>query len=1242
MRVSGRKRICPSCGRKLVTSTLHECPSCGELISRRAKKCPVCHADLPGVASKTKAKTSEMIAEVPVPAIKETDSIQVKEEMRQSCPECGTPLDGTESKCPKCGHELKSDLVRRCTICGAHHEEGLIECPNCGIPLAGVGVAAKTAIPTDSISVGKPSHAVSVRRLANSRPCPSCGAIIPKSFQECPLCKTSFVEMKPQEEAHGLSAESSKIERPEVSPIAAVKVDSTEIRHAKLRKLKTEKVTTVPATAQTSAHGLTNGVGQVNGLGKVNGTGMASGGAYVNGTGVSSGLGAESKKRSAKHTSNIIRWQFLAVLIAIIIVISTFVFLSYSQEKSSVSVDGKFGDWGSVQKFGMYTTAGSAPINVDEWAVSHQSDKVFVYVKVQADMMRSVNVSSFYLFIDNDNSPSTGYSVSWIGADYLVELDGWNGSVRSSSVSKYGSGTDHLDWNSWVRVGSASASVSGTQLEASAELPEALSPNAKLLLLSKDNLDRNALSYPMPQKGGLLIIKQEAGTGIQADGIVPSASSVAILKLTLSCEGAGGTVDDIVPSVTGATLSFDFQRVSLSSGGSRVINISVDTSSSAPGTFAEALVSASNVNSSFAGVNVVGLPARAYVKSAPAAIHIDGAFADWTGKVTTDSDPVPVGDKNIDMNAVGAVNSTASSSFYVSVLGEMLGGSQVPVSASKPSTGGGGAIVIPTKKTGEDVLRIYVDSDLSSATGYLKMVAPKTVGADYLIEVKGIDEVARSGTLYSYSSGQWSAVSGAFVLAENDRQQIELSVSSSSISGSSSIDFIVETTDWRARSDLATSVPTPGKSLSRFTAGSPGIDAWIVDGTKSSAATAMSYQRKLFDDGINFWSFFYNGTNTVHKYSVDGGQTWTNSGSVFRTAGVNETSIWHDSSTGTVYAVGDTSTATNRVYVQVGTVDAAAHSISWATIDYGPKTSAVALGGKNTYICKDTNGYLWVLSSNCTALGAYQLSAFRSSAVNNASSWVFTGQMLTASSTLDNVKGSIVPAGLGSNVWAIYAYNGNVGARKYTVSWSAQSTIFPTTGGSSRANTDNSPPSVVVDGKGVVHVVFGNGYRWAGISIPRTLYSHNNTGLTTFSPNLDLDPLEPLNVGNYYPTISLDASTNDLHVFWLRSVSTTTFAPITVMGSKCVSGTWSYITIDQQTNFTKQYLTSIYSVSSEDKICWQWTQNLTAPIEVLYDNIPIPEFSHLAMPIIGSIAIFAVYRQRSRDKQNRHRRQAQD
>jgi hypothetical protein len=975
------------------------------------------------------------------------------------------------------------------------------------------------------------------------------------------------------------------------------------------------------------ARGRTNGVGHVNGLSKVSGTEAAKGEAFVNGTGISNGLGSRSKGKPAERTSFLTRWQLLAVLVAIAIVIPTFVFLSYSNKSGEFSIDGDFSDWDGATIYGTRIHSTSATSNITEWAIGTQASDLFLYLKTQERVMSSPNPESYFLFVDSDGLNTTGYITGSIGADFLLQLTGWDSAVTATSLSRYSASSDQYNWNGWTSVGSLSCVLDLTRLEAGASLPVELGQSARFVLVSQDSVDRGSVSYTAPLKGGVLVVERVPSVEVTVDGILPKSASVTMLTLRFTCEGEGGRVDTVDPTLTGAPIISQEPAFSLAKGEVHEMVIAVNTSASLDGQFVSVDVLASGIVSSFASVEIVGSGASAYVRTPPSVIAIDGAFADWEGRLSMDLDSIPVTDLGTDMDEVGNVSTSQDSYFYVSVWGEMCSGTFVPALVSKPSgSGGGGAVVLP-RRTAEDVLRIYVDSDRSNSTGNWMTLNSKQIGADQMIEVKGLFGRITSVKEFDYSSlGNWVETTD-IVEAAKDSKRIEIGVSAASIGGSIDIDFIVETTSWKGRSDLATFDASSMGGLTR---------TWIVDPSSASPyATSMSYQRKVFYDGINYWSFFFDGANTVHKYSVDDGQTWTQCGSVFTTPDVNETSIWYDSSTSTVYSIGDTSSETNNVSIQVGTVDASAHKISWAARDSSLNTSRFPIAGKNTYISKDTKGFLWVLSSNCTQVkpsARYQLTAFRSTDADITDSWMNSGQILAAAVSGDNVKGSVVPAGSGNDVWAVYAYAGNVAARKFNGVWQAPEVIYIQAG--SMANTDNSPPSVVVDGKGVVHVVYGTGRRSGGVSAPAIEYSHNNTGLTSFTAGLRLDPLISPGIGDYYPTISLETSTSDLHVLWLQSDAT--FAPKTVIGKKCVSGTWSDLTIEPQTTFTKQYLTSIYSVSGGFKVCWQWTQNTTAPFHVLMDHQVIPEFGDMILPIIGFIVIFGVCTQRSRRRQDRY------
>lgn len=1231
MSIQGRKATCPGCGTKLRSPPKLECPSCGELIPKNSKKCPICNVEISRNPSRAKSKSVKKTADQHATDLAVTEPPQTKEQdNKPACPKCGTLLIGTESKCPKCDQEPVDESGIRCQLCGTTVKKGLRVCPSCGFAVDRTSDVAEHVVSPDSTPVDKSPSRVRTRKRVDSQPCPSCGVMIPKSLKKCPVCLASLVVTKPQEEAARTEAQLPKVQPLEDTAPASEKVEAEAIKPTKKRILKTAKVAAVPAPALKSAGGRTNGVGHVNGLRKTSDADAVRGESFVNGSGISNGLGARSKGSSAGRASFLTRWQFLAVLVALVIVISTFVFLSYSNSSEKFSIDGDFADWAGSTTYGSVIQSTAPATNITEWSIATQSSDLFFYLRTQANMMSSPNAESYYLFVDSDGSNATGYVMESIGADYMLELTGWDSAVRSTSLSRYSSSSDQYNWTAWTSISSLSYSLDNSRLEARATMPEALGQTAMFVLVTKDSADRGSVSCTAPLKGGVLVIEQVPSADVAATGVLPKSASVKMLTLKFKSEGQGGSVDNVNPTVTGAPLANQVPAFSLGKGEKHEITITVDTSGAPDGRLVAIEMLVSGIVSSFAHVEVIGSGASAYVGSPLSVITIDGAFADWTGRTSVDQDPIPASSPSTNINQVGNVNTTHDSYFYVSVIGEICSGTFVPATVSKPVGSGGGGTVNPARRTAEDILRIFVDSDRSISTGKQIALDSKLIGADQLIEVKGLFGRITSMKEFGYSSDNWEAMPDV-VGAAKDTKRMEISVSAASLGGSADIDFIVETTSWKGRSDLATFDPSSMSALAK---------AWIVDpSTASPYATSMSYQRKTFYDGMNYWSFFFNGTNTVYKYSVDNGQTWTYSGAVFTTKGVNETSIWYDSSTSTVYAVGDTSTATNAVLVQVGTVDASAHTISWAASDSGLKTSSFALAGKNTYISKDSNGYLWVLSSNCTRVvptAAYQLSAFRTSAANNVSSWVLSGQILAVTSTTDNVKGSIVPAGSGSDMWAVYAFMGFVAARKYNGTWQAQQIIYTSVG--SRTNTDNSPPSVVVDGKGVVHVVYGTGRRNGGISTPFIIYSHNNTGLTTFTSGLNLDPLIATGIGDYYPTISLDNSTGNLYALWLRSDATP--VPRTVMGRMNVSGVWSDMTFDPQTNFAKQYLTSVYSVSGGSMICWQWTQNTTAPSNVLFDRTQIPELGSLILPTIGLIVIFAVCMQRSRSQEDRIGRRA--
>ena len=332
-------------------------------------------------------------------------------------------------------------------------------------------------------------------------------------------------------------------------------------------------------------------------------------------------------------------------------------------------------------------------------------------------------------------------------------------------------------------------------------LQEAPSSDARFILLSQDQMARRSVSASVPVEGGALIVRQSLSPSVPISGIMASSDSEAILTLEFTCDGVEGTVDSVDVQLENLSpVVSEFEPFTLQPGEVVTVDFEVDTSSLSSGQFVSAQVSEADIGSSFASVDVVGQPARAYVGAVPSSVSIDGAFGDWTDRTASDVDLVEVLNANIDIRHVGVFNTSDSSSFFISVAGEMCSGSYVPVMKGKPVPGSGGVVVPVTRKTAEDITRIFIDSDMSSATGYPVSVDSKLIGADYRIEVRGLNGEVVSSILQRYSGVSWLLVSSD-VDAEVDWQRMELGVPSYELDGAVAIDFIIETTDWRQYKD---------------------------------------------------------------------------------------------------------------------------------------------------------------------------------------------------------------------------------------------------------------------------------------------------------------------------------------------------------------------------------------------------------------------------------------------------------
>jgi len=452
--------------------------------------------------------------------------------------------------------------------------------------------------------------------------------------------------------------------------------------------------------------------------------------------------------------------------------------------------------------------------------------------------------------------------------------------------------------------------------------------------------------------------------------------------------------------------------------------------------------------------------------------------------------------------------------------------------------------------------------DASSGNTYATISRDSGTGDLYVFYVSSTNQIKAQRY-----SGSWSAVT----LETNTKAKSSLT---SVYSGSSTTSI-----GWAWGQGSAS--PYDAK----FSVLSTTLTSRTIDTSTDSSPVSFNHQRKVFHDNAgHFWAFYFDGSNTVYTWSVDG-VTWENTVSqAFTTTGVDNPSVWfHDTgSTKIVYAVGDSSSNDATLNVRRGT-------ISGTTITWGTEATATIgtqnLASKVTFITRDSSGYLWIVTNKKSSPSTYNVGVIRSTSTDDVSSWGSVTDLLTAAISGSQVYPLIVPLSSG-NVYALWYADGAIDGKLYSGSWGSLETIATTTAGVS-----TKIPSAVVDGSGNIELAYINS---TGAVLHKQRTSSWGSATTVDS-----------GTGSTSPTITRHSGTGDLYVFYLLSTYQ--------IKGRTYSGSWSDISGIDTSTITKVYITSPYTITAAWKVSWLWGQGGSSPYEVKIARLP--EFEDIVVPI---------------------------
>lgn len=465
-------------------------------------------------------------------------------------------------------------------------------------------------------------------------------------------------------------------------------------------------------------NGLTNGLGRTNGL--TNGLGRTNG--ITNGLGRTNGLtnGLGGRRASGFRSSGFrgmmqtAGWKLYVIPLFVVglLLMPLFFVPEYQGPSTPIRIDGQFGDWASVSTAAMGSGTISNPnVDIVRFGVTDNLGPQAFYVQVAGTALQGGGASpgtmdSVRIFVDTDGASTTGYRIDGLGAERLIDVSGYAGVVRSSSLWEFDANRDVRDWAGWIKGTSTAAAASGSQIEAEAEWLDSetsIRPFAAVAHTASWDGETDIGDVPVgPGSGSLTVV---------ADPLVPaviSGTEVPLLRLTVRGHVGSVALDSVHVEIvgtapptsasslrlrdgaavlsqvtpTGRDATFSFPTMSIGEGATTTLSITGDFTGTGGETFGVRLPNGHpfGLNATAVGLrDNAGSRLVGYLGSIPGTPQVDGGFDEW-GAARSDAagDVGPRPNPNIDIEREGARSAGGSTYLYADVTGRILRGTPVP------------------------------------------------------------------------------------------------------------------------------------------------------------------------------------------------------------------------------------------------------------------------------------------------------------------------------------------------------------------------------------------------------------------------------------------------------------------------------------------------------------------------------------------------------------------------------------
>ena len=560
-----------------------------------------------------------------------------------------------------------------------------------------------------------------------------------------------------------------------------------------------------------------------------------------------------------------------------IVVITPFL-LIFTMPESTIKIDGYFFDWERAGYFQEMKATAASDVDIREYSTVVGQDIIYGYISTDDNMFSRDNgePSALYGFFDMDNNPSTGYIIDGIGAEKMVEIIGWNGTLKSATVSDFLVGFDRMDFSGFAYRGPIDAIPADNKIEFSFRMSGTHNPTT--LFMSKDVQGQEDASQYTVRFG-------EPALRVTAELVIPDVILVDSRErvMDLEFESARGnftiagltfeklgtasqyriSVFDAFPVMgysNGATLTFE-PALQIKEGYGKKLSICVEIDGGEISSSFGLSLNATGIGTTSGPVTVDEIQVSnrvAYVSEVPHSVVIDGAFADWRyGYIMTDNandvrlaDGSLINDPSIDITGYGMYLDQKDVAIYLSVADRICNGTSIPKSITIPVPTQGLPNPVGQDLIGADIAGAVLDTDLDPSTG---ASFSDTLGADYLVFISGKKGRIIQSELYAWDSSQgnatWRFVERVRSAVDSKRMEFAFNFSDLSMGDLdvAAVSFFM--TDWKSATDFSDGILPLAK--------------WQI-GTYSRAFGGILINEVMNDKGSLDWIELYNtGTGPI-------------------------------------------------------------------------------------------------------------------------------------------------------------------------------------------------------------------------------------------------------------------------------------------------------------------------------------------------------------------------------------------